>query len=143
MFGKVSTTLEIGKFQKTKRVNRLEIFLLEFYTYRKEIREYFVRYNRQFVSFTSQHYVRYCSNIFYIEKSEYVEVSVNSRIIIDIIFFRKINSNYIRLYINKLTRSSSLINIYIFFSNNIKAEKIKINNLNTIAISESDLIICS
>lgn len=143
VFDKVSTTLGIGKFQGAKRVDRFEAFPFEFHAHQKEMREYFVKCDRQFVFLTNQHHVRYRSNVFYIEKGEYVEVLVNNRIMIDVASFRKINPNYIRSHINELTRSSSSIDIYIFFSNDIKAKEVKTNDLNTIVMSEGDLIICS
>lgn len=107
------------------------------------MKKYFVRCDRQFVSLMSQHHVQYCDNVFYIEKSEYVKVFVNNRIIIDVIYFRKINSNYTRSHINELIKSSSSNNDYIFFFSDIEAEEIKINDFDTTIMSENDLMICS
>jgi hypothetical protein len=94
VFGEVSSTLKIEKFQGIKRVDRLEAFPLEFHEHQKKMKEYFVKCDRQFVFLMGQNYVQYRGNVFYIEKGEYVEVSVNSRIMIDVTYFRKINSNY-------------------------------------------------
>jgi len=143
VFGEVSTALGIGKFQGAKRVDRLEAFPLEFHAHQKEMREYFVRCGRQFASLTGQHHVRYRGNAFYIEKGEYVEVPVDSRIMVDVASFRKINPNYTRPHINELARPSSSIDTYIFFSDDIKAEEVKTNSLDTTAMSEGDLMICS
>ena len=107
------------------------------------MKEYFVRCGRQFASLMGQHHVQYRGNAFYIEKGEYVEVPVDSRIMVDVAYFRKINPNYTRPHINELARPSSSIDIYIFFSNDIKAKEVKTNDLNTIVMSEGDLIICS
>ncbi len=61
---------------------------------------------------------------------------------IDVAYFRKVNSNYVRSQVNKLTRSSSLDNFYILFSN-IEADEVKSNDLDMEIISNSNLIICS
>jgi hypothetical protein len=61
---------------------------------------------------------------------------------IDVAYFRKVNSNYVRSQVNELTRSSLLDNFYILFSN-IEAGEIKSNDLDMEIISDDDLIICS
>jgi len=143
MFDEVLTALRIKKFQEIKRVDRLETFSFEFHEHQKEMKKYFVRCDRQFVSLMSQHHVQYHDNVFYIKKSEYVEVSVNSHIMIDVTYFCKINSNYTRLHINKLIRLSSLNNSYIFFFSDIEAEEVKISDFDITIMSEDDLMICS
>lgn len=89
-----------------------------------------------------QHHVQYRGNAFYIEKGEYVEVPVDSRIMVDVAYFRKINPNYTRPHINELARPSSLSISYIFFSNT-DADEVKTNGLDTTTMSEGELMICS
>ncbi|MCJ1280370.1 hypothetical protein MMC21_008197 [Puttea exsequens] len=89
-----------------------------------------------------QHHVQYCGNAFYIEKGEYVEVPVDSRIMVDVAYFRKINPNYTRPHINELARPSSSNSIFNhFFATD--AEEAKANCLDKTAMSEDDLMICS
>lgn len=143
VFGEVSSALGIGKFQEAKRVDRLEAFPLEFHGHQKKMKEYFVRCGRQFASLMGQHYVQYRGNVFYIEKGEYVEVPVDSRIMVDIAYFREINPNYTRPHINELARPSSSNNTYILFFSDTDAEEVETNGLDTTTMSEDDLIICS
>jgi len=143
VFGEVSSALGMGKFQGAKRVDRLEAFPLEFHGHQKEMKEYFVRCGRQFASLMGQHHVQYRGNAFYIEKGEYVEVPVDSRIMVDVAYFRKINPNYTRPHINELARPSSSNNTYILFFSDTEAEEVKTNGLDTTTMSEGDLMICS
>jgi hypothetical protein len=57
VFGEVSSTLEIEKFQEIKRVDRLEAFSLEFHGHQKKMKEYFVKCDRQFASLMNQNHV--------------------------------------------------------------------------------------
>ena len=114
VFDEAVFRLKIRLFQETKSIDRLKTYSLEFYRYLKEIREYFVRYDRRFVFLIDQYHVQYRSNIFFIQKEDYVKVSADSRIIIDVIYFRKINSNYVRLQVNESTLFSSSESFIIF-----------------------------
>ena len=144
VFGEVSTALGIGQFQGAKRVDWLEAFPLEFHEHQKEMKEYFIKCGRQFTSLMGQHHVQYRGNAFYIEKGEYVEVPVDSRIMVDVAYFRKINPNYTRPHINELARPSSSNSTYtLLLFPDIDAEEAKTNCLDTTAMSEGDLMICS
>jgi hypothetical protein len=61
-----------------------------------------MKYGKKFIHLRDQYHIRYRGNIFYMANKRYVEIPINSRIIIDILYFRKINPNYIRSVINKL-----------------------------------------
>ena len=144
VFGEVSTALGIGQFQGAKRVDWLEAFPLEFHKHQKEMKEYFIKCGRQFTSLMGQHHVQYRGNAFYIEKGEYVEVPVDSRIMVDVAYFRKINPNYTRPHINELARPSSSNSTYtLLLFPDIDAEEAKTNCLDTTTMSEGDLMICS
>lgn len=104
--------------------------------------EYLVRCGRQFVSLMGQHHVQYRGNAFYIEEGEYLEVPVDSRIMVDVAHFRKVNPNYARPRINELARPSSLNSIYILFTDT-ETEEVKSNGLDTTTMREDDLMICS
>ncbi|KAA6414807.1 MAG: hypothetical protein FRX48_01557 [Lasallia pustulata] len=92
VFGEVSTALGMGTFQGAKQIDSLEAFPLAFHRRQKEMREHCVR----------------C------EKGDYVEVPVDSRIMVDVAYFRKVNPNYARPHINELARPSSLHGFYNF-----------------------------
>ena len=96
VFGEVSTALGIRLFQGAKPIDMLEAYPLEFHRHPEEMREYFARCGRYFASLIGQHHVQYRGNAFYIEKGDYVEVPVDSRIMVDVAYFRKVNPNYAR-----------------------------------------------
>jgi hypothetical protein len=140
-FGEVSTTLKIWTFQGAKPIDRLEAFPLTFHQCHKEMREHFVRCGWQFVFLIGQHYVQYHDNAFYIEKNNYIKVSVNSCIMVDVAYFCKANSNYSRLHINDLVRLNSSDCFFIFSDTEVKV--VKSSDLDTKAMSDNNLIICS
>ena len=142
VFGEVSTALGIRNFQGAKQVDRLEAFPLEFHRYQQKMEEYLVRCGRQFVSLMGQNHVQYRGNAFYVEEGEYVEVPVDSRIMVDVGYFRKVNPNYARPHINDLARPSSSNSIYILFTDT-ETEEVKSNSLDTTTMREDDLMICS
>lgn len=106
------------------------------------MREYFAKYGRQFASLMGQHYVQYRGNAFYIEKGDYVEVPVDSRVMVDVAYFRKVNPNYARPQVNELARPSSSDGIYILWSDT-EADEVKSNGLDINTMSKDDLMICS
>jgi len=140
-FGEVSTALGIRTFQGAMRIDRLEAYPLAFHQRQKEMREHCVRCGRQFVSLTGQHHVQYHGNAFYIEKGDYIEVPVDSRVMVDVAYFRKANPNYIRPHINDLARPNSSDGFFIF--SDAEADAVKSSSLDMKAMSEDDLMICS
>jgi hypothetical protein len=141
VFGEVSTALGISTFPGAKRIDRLEAFPLKFHRRHKEMREYFVRCGRQFVSLMGQHHVQYHGNAFYIQKGGYVEVPVDSRIMVDVAYFREVNPNYTRPQINELARQD-LSSSYILFSD-ADSDEVKSSGLDTKTMSEGELMVCS
>ncbi|KAH8751173.1 hypothetical protein BGZ57DRAFT_713808, partial [Hyaloscypha finlandica] len=51
----------------------------------------------KFISLRGTYYSYYNSSAFYVRNRQQVEVRINSRIIVNIAYFRKINLNYFRL----------------------------------------------
>ena len=89
-----------------------------------------------------QHHVYYRGNAFYLEKGDYVEVPVDSRIMVDVAYFRKLNPNYARPQVNELARSSSSDGLWILWSDT-EADEVKSNGLDAETMSKDDLMICS
>jgi hypothetical protein len=100
VFGETSTAMGIPAFKGVKRIDRPEAFPLEFLPRQKEIMKYMVKCGTTFVSLMGQHHVQYRGNAFYRTDGSYVEVPVDSRIIIDVSYFRKVNPNYVRPNVN-------------------------------------------
>lgn len=89
-----------------------------------------------------QHHVQYRGNAFYIENRDYVQVPVDSRIMVDVSYFRKVNPNYIRPHINELARPSPSNGFYVSFYDT-ESDEVKGNGLDPKTLSEDDLVICS
>jgi len=142
VFGEVSTALRIRTFQGAKPIDRLEAYPLEFHRHQEEMREYFARCGRQFAFLMGQHHVQYRGNVFYLEKGDYIEVPVDSRIMIDIAYFRKVNPNYARPQVNELARSSSSDGFWTLWSDT-EADEVKGNGFDTEIMSKDELMICS
>ena len=140
VFGEVSVALGIQAFQGAKRIDRLEGYPLDFHQDPRKMKEYFLKSGQKSVSLIGQHHVQYNGNAFYVEGGEYVEMPVDSRIMVDVAYFRKTNPNYTRPHINELARSSSSDGFFIFFSDTEEGE-VKSKSLDT--LSEDDLMICS
>lgn len=87
-FGEVSTALGIRMFQGAKRIDSLEAFPLEFHRHYKDIRMYLLKCGRRFVSLMGEHHVQYLGDAACLEQGEYIEVPVDSRIILAILTFQ-------------------------------------------------------
>jgi hypothetical protein len=126
----VSTLIDILKFRGYILINRLNAFLLSYYSTLSRIRVELINYSRRFLSLYRMYYRHYYSNIFLINKDKLVKVLVNSRVIINASFFREMNPNYVRLKMD----DSSLIISYIDFFNGLSTstksiEKVRYANL--------------
>lgn len=77
---------------------------------------------------------------------EAVTIFINSRIMLDATFFRKINPNYTRPQSNKLLRNKTKRNRYFEYYSKSSSEespnRIKGNNVKSTNIEEKDLFIC-
>jgi hypothetical protein len=113
IFEEISIIFGIPAFKSVKRIDKFETFLFKFYPHQKEIIKHILKCGKTFVKFINQYHIQYRDNAFYKRDGNYVEISINNRVMVDTSYFRKINPNYARSTINKLTRSDS--NLYDFF----------------------------
>ena len=92
----VRIELKIAKFRGAKHINALEAFPLQYHVQAAEIRADLLRCGRKFMSLMGANH-RHCNgNAFYIRDGEPVEVRIDSRIMVDAAWFRKMNPNYFR-----------------------------------------------
>lgn len=140
MFGETPAVLGISAFKGAKRIDKLEAFPLEFHPQQEEIRECMVECGEAFVNLRGQHHVQYRGNAFYVTDGGYVEVPVDSRIMVDVSYFRKVNPNYARPAINELARSSSSSSYHHYPVND--GDQIKSNGFDPTLLSKDDLMIC-
>jgi len=140
VFGETPAALGILAFKGAKRIDKLEAFPLEFHPRQEEIREYMVKCGETFVNLRGQHHVQYRGNAFYVRDGSYVEVPVDSRIMVDVSYFRKVNPNYVRPAINELVRSSSSSSYHHF---PVGGDEVKSSGFDPTSLSGDDLMICS
>ena len=107
VFGETSVNLAIVKFRRKKRISTLKAFPFQYYPDERKIKAYLVECGRKFVSMLGAYY-RYCrGTAFYMKDGEAVTVSIDSRVMLDTAFFRKMNPNYIRPQPNELVKKKT------------------------------------
>ncbi len=100
VFGEVSTLLKIEKFRGPKRISTLEALPIECHPRKMIIKSDLVSCGRKFVSLMGVHH-QYCKGSAFTkdQRGDLVKVVVDGRIMIDTVFFRKMQSNYIRPWV--------------------------------------------
>jgi hypothetical protein len=96
------------------------------------------------------HHRYYRDNAFYIEEGHAIQIHVNSRIILDAAFFRKINPNYSRPRINEPVNTkgkeyigfSFNLDILLDLSNLSNPDKVKSNDTDLAEIKKINFLIC-
>ncbi len=139
VFGEVSAALGIAKFAGVKRIVTLAAFPLAYHPRGSEMRTSLVERGRRFVSLGVYH-LQYYGNAFFMENGEVVEVPVKSRIMVDAVFFRENNPNYVRPRISGLTEKKSLNDAWFAF---VPENEVKSNGREPNKMTEDDLLLCS
>ncbi|KAI9726527.1 MAG: hypothetical protein M1835_003773, partial [Candelina submexicana] len=101
VFGETSIELAIVKFRGTKRINSLDAFPLEYHPSKDEVKANLVECGHKFVSLMGVHHRQYRGDAFYMRKGQPIKVPVNSRVMIDAVYFQEANPNYTRPRINE------------------------------------------
>jgi len=94
--GLLPIELKIAKFRGAKRINTLEAFPLQYHVQATRIRADLLRCGRKFMSLMGANNCHCNGNAFYMRDGEPVEVRIDSRIMVDAVWFRKMNPNYFR-----------------------------------------------
>jgi hypothetical protein len=146
VFGKTSINLVIVKFRGKRRISTLNAFPLQYHPHEKEIKAHLVKCGRKFVSMLGAHH-RHCrGKAFYMKDGEAFTVSVDSPIMLDAAFFRKMNPNYTRPQPNELakkeTDNKGFIEFFSESSSEGSLDRIKGNGVEPTHIEEKDLLIC-
>ena len=133
---KVSEVLTIQQFQRTKLISTLKAFSLHYHQNADEVQLRLTDYDWKFVSLKETHHVQYQSMTFQMKNEVSVKILINNKIIINIIFFYKKNSNYFWSFIKKKT--DNVINIDLLnLSDN------KMQSMNFTKMSENDFLLCN
>ncbi|KAH6667467.1 hypothetical protein B0J14DRAFT_444099, partial [Halenospora varia] len=135
--------LKIPKFRGTRRINTLEAFPLQYHADVKGVRADLFPYGQKFMPVMGSHH-RYCRGKAFVMYGEQVEVAVDSRIMVDAAFFRKMNPGH----------SMPTIDLDLAFSHNIWEEMHVISDassetssakshlIDLARLTEEDFIVC-
>jgi hypothetical protein len=94
--GLLPIQLKIAKFRGAKRISALEAFPLQYHVQATRIRADLLRCGRKFMSLMGATHCHCNGNAFYMRDGEPVEVRIDSRVMVDAVWFRKMNPNYFR-----------------------------------------------
>jgi hypothetical protein len=146
VFGEVSTALGIEKFRGTRRINSLGVFPLPYHQKEKETRAYLEKCGRKFLSLMSVHHCHYQGIAFYMKKNHPVKLLVNSRIMVDAIYFREANPNYARASIDEPDKESSSLSGWTILGSDDSEKSpdaVKKTGMEPSDVKGDDLLICS
>ena len=93
----ISTKLVIESFKGTKAINTLEVFPLEFHAHPSSVKSRLVRRGKTFGSLIGTHHRHYKGAAFTKDKDgNLIKFTTNERIMIDALFFRKMQPSYFK-----------------------------------------------
>jgi hypothetical protein len=144
-FGEASINLGIVKFRGVRRINTLEAFPLQYHPDEKRVRADLVKCGRKFVFLIGTHYCHLQGKAFYMEKGEPepVRILINSRIMVDAAFFRKINPNYFMPKVTSVETVSYNLSDFAYDPLWKPPAQVKSKGVNPAEITEDKLLICS
>ena len=146
VFGEAAIDLAILKFRGKRRINTLKTFPPQYHRDERGMKADLIECGRRFVSMLGAHH-RHCrGTAFYMKDGEPVKVPVDSRVMLDAAFFRKMNPNYNRPQPNELakkkTDNGGRFQLFSESSNERSLHQIKGNGVDPTQIEENDLLIC-
>jgi hypothetical protein len=121
--GETPVELVIEKFRGTKKIDCLNAFPLHYHPNQNEVKANLIECGQKFISLMGVHHHQYRGNAFYIQKGLLNKFPVDSRIMIDKVFFQQANPNYTMPHIEKSVRQNLSENTYILFSTDDLSEK--------------------
>ena len=146
-FGETSIELAILKFRGTKRIDSLDAFPLEYHPNKSQVRADLVNCGRKFTSLMGIHHRQYRGDAFYMRKGQPFKVPVNSRIMIDAVFFHEANPNHTRPTINQLAKQDTSDEAWMMFGSDDRStnqsHQVKSNGKYPAEMDEDGLILCS
>ena len=143
-FGEVSTELPIFKFRGTRRIETLPTFPLQFHPDKCKLTADLIQCGRTFISLMGAHHRRCRGDAFFMQEDDRpFQISIDSRIMVDAAFFRKMNPNYSRPCIIEPAKQDSLDSILFGGNDNStnKTDKIISSGKEPTELEEHELII--
>ncbi|OWP06252.1 hypothetical protein B2J93_2490 [Marssonina coronariae] len=141
-----TTCVGTGKPRCVKRINSLGVFPLPYHQKEKETRAYLEECGRKFLSLMSVHHCHYQGIAFYMKKNHPVKLLVNSRIMVDAIYFREANLNYARASIDEPDKESSSLSGWTILGSDDSEKSpdaVKKTGMEPSDVKGDDLLICS
>ena len=145
VFGEAPVHFAITKFRGTKPISTLTAFPLQHHPDHKGIRALLIHCGRKFVSLLGAHHRHCLGKAFYMKDGEAVVVSVDSRVMLDAAFFRKMKPNYVRPQPKELMKKNDKDGWNDIFSESPgkgSLDRIKSGGAEPTDLEENDLIIC-
>jgi hypothetical protein len=138
-YSKASIQVKIPKFYRIKNINSFPAFPFKYYRNINKVYSDLVQYSQRFLTLKGSYY-RYCySCAFFIKNKKPVCISVDSRILIDTLFFQEIRSNNSRLHIDQ----SALEQLFFCISSSsLQPYQVKTNSIEQGDLKDNDLLIC-
>lgn len=142
VFREASINFTVVKFRGRKRISTFKAFPLQYYPDKDRVKAEFFGYGRKFISLLGAYHRYGRGAVFYMKEREVIKISVDSRIMLDTAFFRKMNPNYIRSQFDELVKKKVDDNDY--FENFLESfkDQVKDNGVELTRIEEDDLLIC-
>jgi hypothetical protein len=147
VFGETFIELAVLKFRGTKRISSLDAFPLAYHPNKDKVKVRLVECGWKFVSLMGVHHRQYRGDAFYMRKGQPIKVPVNSRFMIDAVYFREANPNYTRPRNNEPTKPDSSVGTWINFGGDDcpanQFDQVKSNGKVPTEMTEDELILCS
>jgi hypothetical protein len=93
-FGYAQAVIEIDEFRGARSIDSLIAFPLAYHPNEEAVREELISRGRKFGSLEGMHYKHYKGIAFYKRKQAVVRLTIDARIMVDPLTFRRINPNY-------------------------------------------------
>jgi len=147
VFGETAIELAITRFRGTKRISSLDAFPLEYHPNKNDAKAHLLECGRKFMSLMGVHHRQYRGDAFFMRKGKPIKVPVNSRVMIDAIYFREANPNYAKPRVNGSTEQDLSSWGWITFATDnhstSRYDQVRSNGKSPDDVTDDDLIICS
>ena len=113
VLGEAVIHLSIEKFRGAKRIDTLKAFPLHCHLNESDVREQLLKCSHRFLRLTGINHVKCHRKAFYMEKGRLIEVTINSRIMVDLAHFKETNPNYKKPCISEPSKSTTDIWLFL------------------------------
>jgi hypothetical protein len=141
-FGDISTELAIFKFRGAEPIRNLGSYPLQYHQSRSELTAGLVECGRKFISLMGGSHRHCCVSALYMQDDIAIRVPVDSRVIIDPAFFRKINPNYSRPQVSEKRERKSALFVFGEDDSTKRIDEVTSNGKKPTELTNDELLIC-